>query len=122
MSLSRAAPGGKPRRLGLYLPFALLAVVILAWSSGWLWLRGETQRRMDETANSLRAHGWRASWSAASIGGYPFRLDVDLSNLQIADPSGWSLALPSLKSEAYVFAPTRWLLATEEGLTFGRPG
>ena len=122
MSLSRAASVGKPRRLGLYLPFALLFLLIVAWSVGWLWLRGETLRRVQDAAAGLRAHGGQATWSTLRFGGYPFRLDLDATDLRLADPSGWSVALPSLKSEAYVFAPTRWLLATDGGLTFTRPG
>ena len=42
-------------------------------------------------------------------------------DLRLADPSGWALALPSLKAEAYVFAPTNWIIAVPNGLTFTRP-
>lgn len=122
MTLSRAAPSGKPRRLGLYLPYGVVGLLVAIWSFGWLWLRHETEGRLEEAAAALRAHGWRASWSSLSCGGYPFRLDIDASNLQLADPSGWSIVLPSLKSEAYVFAPTHWLLATGDGATFTWPG
>jgi hypothetical protein len=65
--------------------------------------------------------GWQASWRARRVYGYPFRLDVDVDDLKLADPSGWGLAAPSVKAEAYLFAPTRWIAAFPTGLTFTRP-
>jgi hypothetical protein len=118
---SDAAPPGKPRRLGLYLPYAFAGLLILIWSLVWLWLMHETQSRIDEAAAGLRKVGWQVSWSARHVGGYPFRLDVDLADVRLAEPSGWALTTPSLKSEAYAFAPTRWILAAPQGLTFTRP-
>ena len=119
---SDAAPARKPRRLGLYLPYAIAAFLVVAWSCVWLWLAGETQRRIDGAAATLRAAGWQVAWSERHIGGYPFRLDVDVANLRLADPSGWVVAMPLLKCEAHAFAPTRWLFAAADGLTFTRPG
>ncbi len=111
----------KPRRLGLYIPWGLAAILAIAWSLAWLWLAHESGRRIDAGAASLRAAGWQASWGSRRIGGYPFRLDAEFTDLKLADPSGWSVALPTLKAEAYVFAPTRWVAAAPNGLTFTRP-
>lgn len=122
MTHTEAGAERKPRWLGLWLPWALAALLVVGWSLVWLGLRGETERRIDAAAASIRAHGGQASWSALRLGGYPFRLDVDVADLRLADPSGWSVSLPSLKAETYAFAPTRWILATDAGLTFTRPG
>lgn len=113
--------GRKPRRLGLYLPWGLAGVVVVAWSLAWLWLAHETGRQIDARAAGLRAAGWQASWGSRRIYGYPFRLDADFTDLRLADPSGWAVALPQAKAEAYVFAPTRWIIAAPAGLTFTRP-
>jgi hypothetical protein len=118
-----AAPAArKPRRLGLYIPWGLAAILAVAWSVSWLWLAHETGRRIDAGAAGLRAAGWQASWDTRQVSGYPFRLDADFTNLKLADPSGWGVAVPTLKSEAYVFAPTHWIIAAPAGLSFTRPG
>jgi hypothetical protein len=113
--------GRKPRRLGLYLPWALALTLVIGWCLAWLWLAHETGQRIEAGAASLRASGWQASWSSRRVYGFPFRLDTDFTDLKLADPSGWALALPQAKAEAYLFAPTRWIVAAPAGLTFTRP-
>jgi hypothetical protein len=118
-----AAPAArKPRRLGLYIPWGLAAILAIAWSLGWLWLAHETGARIDASAAGLRAAGWQASWGSRRVSGYPFRLDTDFTDLRLTDPSGWGVAVPQLKGEAYVFAPAHWIIAAPAGLTFTRPG
>jgi len=116
-----AVPHRKPRRLGLYLPWAALIIVAAGWSLAWLWMMGQTQSRLDAAAASLRKAGWSVAWGRRHVGGYRFRLDVDLTDLRVADPSGWAVALPALKSEAFAFAPTNWVAYVPAGLTFSRP-
>jgi len=117
-----AAPARRnPRRLGLYIPWGVLLAAMAIWSLAWVWMMGEAQRRLDAGAASLRAAGWTVAWSQRHVGGYPFRLDVDFSDLKLADPSGWAVATPSLKSEAFAFAPTDWVMFVPDGLTFSRP-
>jgi hypothetical protein len=118
---SAAARPRKPRRLGLYVPWAVAAVLVVGWSLAWLWLMGETERRLDAGAAGLRAAGWRVAWAGRHLGGYPFRLDVDLTGLSIADPSGWGVAAPSLKSEAYAFAADHWVFFLPGGVVVARP-
>ena len=118
---SAAAAGRKPRRLGLWLPWTALALFAAGWSLAWLWLVHETQSRLDAGAVALRQAGWTVTWGGRHVGGYPFRLDVDFTDLRLADPSGWAVALPALKSEAFAFAPTNWVLYVPGGLSFTRP-
>jgi hypothetical protein len=118
---SAANPRRKPRRLGLYLPWAALVLAAAGWSLAWLWMMGQTQSRLDAAAASLRKAGWAVAWHSRHLGGYPFRLDLDFTDLRLADPSGWAVALPALKSEAFAFAPTNWVLYAPSGLTFSRP-
>jgi hypothetical protein len=62
MTHNAAAPSRKPRRLGLLAPFVVLLIVAVGWSIGWLWLRGQTEQRMDATALSLKSRGYDLSW------------------------------------------------------------
>jgi len=111
----------KPRRLGLYLPWAALLIAAAGWSLAWLWMMHQTQSRLDSVAASLRRSGWTVAWDSRRAGGYPFRLDVDVTNLRLAEPSGWAVTMPALKSEAFAFAPANWVLYAPGGLTFTRP-
>ena len=111
----------KPRRLGLYVPWAVLVLGAIGWSGAWLWMMGELTGRLDAGAAQLRKAGWAVSWGERHVGGYPFRLDVDLTDLHAADPSGWAIALPTLKGEAFAFAPTNWVFYAPDGLAFTRP-
>jgi hypothetical protein len=58
----------KPRRLGLYIPWGIAAILALAWSLAWLWLASETGRRIDAAATALRASGWQVRWEARRVG------------------------------------------------------
>jgi len=122
MTHSDPVPPRKPRRLGLWIPWGAALILAIGWSGWWLWLRGETEHQIDAAAADLRTHGGQASWATRQIGGYPFRLDVDFTDLKLADASGWAISLPTLKSEAYAFAPTRWIVATRDGATLTEPG
>ncbi len=59
MTHNAAAQSRKPRRRGLLAPFVVLLIVAVGWSLGWLWLRGQTEQRMDATALSLKSRGLR---------------------------------------------------------------
>lgn len=121
MSLPDTDPGRKPRRLGLILPFAIALILIIAWSVGWFWLRGQAEGRMDAQVEQLRNSGYEISWKERRIGGYPFRLNVDLTEARIREPSGWGLAAPRLEAQAPVYSLGNWIAAAPEGLTFTRP-
>lgn len=121
MSLPDPTPARKPRRLGLYLPFLILLVFAVLWSIAWVWARGEALKQMDQAVADLDRAGYQIAWKQRDLGGYPFRLDVTLTEAQIRERSGWALAAPKFEAEAYLYAPGRWMLATPDGLTFTRP-
>jgi hypothetical protein len=111
----------KPRRLGLYLPFALLFLGVAAWSVFWLWASGQVGTRLDAAAQDLARAGYQVSWSRREISGYPFRIYVRLADASAREPSGWGLQAPVLEGEAYAYAPGHWMLAAPQGLSLVRP-
>ncbi|CAN7616108.1 DUF2125 domain-containing protein [Phenylobacterium sp. LjRoot225] len=121
MSLHDPGVARKPRRLGLYLPFVLLLVAAVAWSVFWLWARGQVQGRMEAAVADFSRAGYQLSWSRRTIGGFPFRMDVTLSDARVQEPSGWSLQAPVLEGEAFLYSTGMWVLAAPQGLTFVRP-
>jgi len=110
----------KPSRLGLYTPFVVLLVVAIGWVGGWTWMRSEVFRRMDAAAGTLDASGYRVDWSARSLSGFPFRLDLDIAGPRLREVSGWGLSAPRLKAEAFVFAPDHWVIVAPDGVTLTR--
>lgn len=121
MSLPDPIPPRKLLRLGLWLPFVALGVFITGWSATWFWARGQVAARMDAAVEAADRAGYRIAWKDRAIGGYPFRLDVTLTEPRIHEPSGWALEAPRLEGEAFMHAPTHWLIAAPDGLTFVRP-
>lgn len=113
-------PGAPPSRLGLYLPFGLLAMGILAWTVGWFWLRAETFRRMDAAARVLGEAGYQIDWSDRKIDGYPFRLDLTVREPRLREAGGWGLSADVLKAEAFTFAPSHWVIVLPEGARMQR--
>ena len=122
MTLPDRAPPRKPRRLGLYAPFALLLILVAAWSLGWAWLRGEVLRRLDEARDAPGAAAIRIDWTRRAISGFPFRLDLDLADARFSEGSGWAITAPRLNAEAFVFAPSHWVAVAPAGVVFRRRG
>jgi len=120
MTLPHPTAPRKFRRLGLYGPFALLALLALAWSAGWLWLRAETLGRMDGARRTLAARGGELSWTSRSVSGFPFRLDVKLAGIALREASGSAITAPMLNAEAPVFAPSHWVAVAPDGVVIAR--
>jgi len=121
MSVPDPSTPRKLSRLGLYVPFILLGIAIVVWSGFWVWARGEALRRMDAAVAAWGKAGVQVSWKDREIGGYPFRLDITLTEVTVHDPSGWGAEAPKIEGEAYLHAPTHWLIAAPTGLSFNRP-
>lgn len=85
-------PTSEPRRrrsrLGLFLPYVLLLLVVALWSAGWFWARGFATREMDAWIGREAAAG--RAWTCAdrSITGYPFRLELRCSAVRFARSDG----------------------------------
>lgn len=120
MTLPKIEPARKPRRVFLYAPFAALALAVLAWVGGWSWMRDEVFRHMDQSARTLGESGWRVDWAGRSMSGFPFRLDLEVTAPRVREVSGWGLAAPRLKAEAFVFSADHWIVVAPDGVTLTR--
>ena len=123
MSLPDRGSDRQPRRFGLYAPFAILLVGVTIWSIIWFWSRGEIYRRMDAEKAALARAGYDLSWGSRNVGGYPFRLDLDLGDVSLRAPSGWRLATGAASAETAVLAPGHWVMQFPADVTIaGRDG
>ncbi|OYU71260.1 MAG: hypothetical protein CFE28_15450 [Alphaproteobacteria bacterium PA2] len=111
----------RPRRWGLYGPYIALAIAVALWSGAWLTARSEVIRRMDSLVASFEASGHHLQWSQRTVGGYPFRLSVVVTDFKGQAPGGWGVESRRLEAEAFMHAPGHWVLAAPEGLTLLRP-
>lgn len=117
---SRKAPH-KARRSRLFAPFILAALVAGGWSYGWFWLRGQAEQRMDQQAADLKSRGYDLSWSGRTFHGFPFRMNIELADARVAEPTGWAVRAPLLKGEAEVYDLTHWVLVAPQGVVLTRP-
>ena len=117
-----AAPGKRVSRLPIYLVLGVLAFLVAAGAIAWILARKSAIERLDHAAADLRRAGFEVDWRDRRISGFPFRLDLTLTELRVRTPAGWSLETPRLEAEAFLHAPGNWVLATPDGLTFVRPG
>lgn len=78
-----AAPRAHSRK-GLFVPFILLATLVVLWSAAWVWVRDRAGREMDAWLGREAAAG--RTWTCAdrSISGYPFRIELRCASLAFA--------------------------------------
>lgn len=111
----------KPRRRGLWWPYVALIIGLAGWSLVWLVLRGQIENNIDRTATTLRDTGYAISWKARRISGYPFRFEIEMTDVKAAEPSGWGLAAPRLKAVAAAYEIDHWVFVADDGVTLWRP-
>jgi hypothetical protein len=87
---AQTVPGQRARRsrLGLFLPYILLAVVAAGWSAGWFWMRERAAGEIDSWIAREAAAG--RTWTCAdrSLGGYPFRIELRCSAVTLERDDG----------------------------------
>ena len=111
----------QPSRKALYFPIILLLVAIVGWTFAWFYLRGEARERMDAGVAELRSQGYAVAWQDRTFGGFPFRMDVNLTGFRVSEPSGWGVRAPSIRAEAFVYSLDKWVAVAPQGVVLERP-
>lgn len=112
-----------PRKLrwaGLWFPFLVAGLLLAGWSAGWLYAARKVEAGLASATAALKASGGEASWSGKRLSGYPFRINLVLTDLRLS-ASGWNVEVPDLEAQAFLHAPRNWLVAAPRGLTVVRP-
>src|SRR3712207_4544346 len=96
-------PALPPRRsrVWLFAPFALLALVVAAWTTVWVVIRGQTSRALDDWMASEAAEGRQWACPGRHVGGFPFRIEVNCASLSLRRPDS-RLTVGPVKAVAQV--------------------
>lgn len=111
------------RLSGLYWILGLLVLALLAWS-GWWWIAASAQKEaVLGWMEKRREAGWAAEVGAASVSGYPNRVDLTLTDLLVADPeAGWAWRAPQVELMQLSYRPDQAVLAFPGAQSFAAPG
>ena len=112
----------KPRRWLLWGPWIVFAALLIAGGAFSVVVRVNAAKQMDAHAARLRAEGYDIAWDSRHIGGFPFRLETVLTNVRLAEPSGWAIEAPEVRAEAAVYKLGTWVAYAPQGLSLTRPG
>ena len=96
--------GKKTRRFWLYVPFAVLIVLVAGWSIAWFILRDRAEKTLDERIAAEAGTGRVWDCSQRSIGGFPFRIEVTCATLSLTK-GGVSLSFGRTQALVQVYNP-----------------
>jgi hypothetical protein len=101
--MADAAAVTRRSRFWLFAPFALLALVAVAWSVAWFVIRDRTTETLDRWLAAEARAGRQWNCQDRTIGGYPFRIEVTCAALALQGPVSGSLG--RVQSVAQVYQP-----------------
>ena len=110
MHVSICVPRGCPRRRRwpLFLPFAIVVLLAVAWTGLWFYAAARTETEIA----AWRAREWQAGrfqdCASQTIGGYPFRIEVrcGAATFELKGAPTLRLTLPSVLVAAQIYDPT----------------
>ncbi|MFT3996148.1 MAG: DUF2125 domain-containing protein [Asticcacaulis sp.] len=115
-----AKPKKKPSRWGLFGPVIVLLIVVAGWSGYWFYVAHQIESRMTVQRQLLISNGYHVAWSPLHVKGWPFRMFVELKDVQLVAPNGKGLAMAKLEAEASAFALDKWMFVAKDDLTLYR--
>jgi hypothetical protein len=68
-------------------PLAAVALAIVAWTGFWFYSANRLERSIDDWIAAKRTAGWDITHDGIEIGGYPYRLRVDVNAPHISWPN-----------------------------------
>jgi hypothetical protein len=106
----------------LWAPYVVVALVFAGWTGVWFEIRNQVATAMDQAASQAKQQGLDLGWKDRTIGGYPFRIMIELTQPELGEPSGWRLTAPRIKAVANAYDLDHWVIATSQGVVLTRPG
>jgi len=106
-----------PSRLGLYLPFGALLLVIVVHGLYWLIASSQINKAADNWILENERAGYVISHEGLRVGGYPFRFTIHIDAPDITAPQsdgGWNARLNRAAASAQFYALGHWIITLGE--------
>lgn len=111
---SREKPSIKRRVLLLA---ALAVLVVAGWSAFWSYAAGEVTERLDDGLARARSGGVAIACPDRVIDGWPFRMEMRCTGLDVASPVGDRLTTGAVRAVALAYDPRHVLLEADGPLS-----
>ena len=116
-----AAQTRRAGRFWLIAPFALVALVVVAWSAAWFLIRDRVETEIDRALAREAALGRDWDCAGRNIVGFPFRIEINCASLRLSGADGMNFSLGSSRALAQVYQP-RHLIVEVSGPMRGGDG
>ena len=112
------------RRWPLFLPFALLLLLGVAWTGLWFYAAARAEAEMTEWRTRERQAGRLQDCASQSIGGYPFRIEVrcDGASFELQGTPTLRFKLPFVLAAVQVYDPKLLISEFAGPLEISEPG
>jgi hypothetical protein len=114
-------PGKRANRWWLFGPYIALLIAMIVWSGFWFWVKGRVEAELSAAKTQGRLGAAAITWDRAHVGGYPFRTEVVLDGVRVAEPSGWGVSTQQLRAETYAYDLKHWVAYLPHGAVLARP-
>lgn len=102
---------------------ALLAAIVAGYTAFWFHTASLMKSRLADWAAERRANGDTATYTVEGVGGFPTRLELTVSAVELAFRRGettWSLAVPRMALTSGVFSPRAFAVDLPDGAELRR--
>lgn len=116
------APADPPRhsRKGLFIPFIIVGVLLIAATGWWFFLTHEVKSQIQTRLARLEATGWDVQYGQIRASGWPAHARITMTDLALISPSGQGVRTPEIAAEANSYNPDKWVIVVPETLTLVR--
>jgi hypothetical protein len=118
--MSEKQPKKRGGYLGLFAPFAVVALALAGWTVWWFVVAHGIETGVDDRVKALGRAGYTVVWRDRSISGWPFRTFVQFHDVRVDAPGGASVSAPELAAEAETFQLGKWVIAAPQGVVWTR--
>ena len=110
---AQPASDRKHSRLGLYLPFGALALVIVVHALYWVVMSGQIRTAAQVWIEDKVEVGYAIDYSTMKVRGYPFRFTIHLSDTEVSAPAtdgGWRISMDAAAASAQFYNLDHWIV------------
>ncbi|WP_440958004.1 DUF2125 domain-containing protein [Oceanicaulis sp. LC35] len=111
--IAKSASDRPHSRLGLYLPFGALALLIVVHAIYWVMMSGQIRTAAEAWIEDKVEAGYVIDYSTLKVRGYPFRFTIHLSETDVSAPvteGGWRISLDAAAASAQFYNLDHWIV------------